>query len=104
MPLECLSKGCPFVDLAAPSRGSQAVNTVLGGFHVTWGSTRGTSSTRALVGWLKTRGRFRFSLLILGTRWHSGLEVLNFIVVFSCRRIENPVVYQVKRLRPPLDS
>jgi len=28
---------------------------------------------------------------VLGTRWHSGLEVLNFIVVFSRRRIENPV-------------
>src|SRR5262249_40071685 len=48
--------------------------------------------TRPLFGCLKTRGCFHLQLNFFGTVWHSRLEVLNFIVVFSRCRIENPVI------------
>ena len=91
VPLECLSKGCATCRSCPPSRSCEAVNAMLGGFHVAWRPTGGISPARGLLGWLKTRSCFHIYLVILGTRWHSGLEVLNFIVVFSRGRIENPV-------------
>jgi hypothetical protein len=45
-----------------------------------------------------------FSLSIRWHAWHSRLEVLNFIVVFSRLRIKNPVLYWGMRLKLAADS